>query len=162
RSRPTHRRCAIVWPEKHSSGGCNTRPTVKAIEVCLALGRLSVHWAVAGRSCWFTTPGGIFMSSVKRREFITLLSGAAAWPLAVQAQQPASMKRIAVVHPIVSPEIMNEKSVQPFYRGLFTELRRLGYVEGNKLVVERRSGEGRTERYGEIARELVNLKPDVM
>jgi putative ABC transport system substrate-binding protein len=72
------------------------------------------------------------------------------------------MKRIAVVHPISSPDMMNEKSGQPFYRGFFTELHRLGYVEGKNLVVERRSGEGKTERYAEIARELVNLKPDVM
>ena len=57
---------------------------------------------------------------------------------------------------------MNEKSGQPFYRGLFAELHRLGYVEGKNLIVERRSGEGKTERYTEIARELVNLKPDVM
>jgi len=92
---------------------------------------------------------------MKRREFITVLGGAAAWPLAAQAQQPA-MKRIAVVHPIVSTEIMNEESAQPFFRGLFTELRRLGYVEGSNLVIERRSGEGRTERYREFARELVN------
>jgi putative tryptophan/tyrosine transport system substrate-binding protein len=100
---------------------------------------------------------------IGRREFITLLGGAAAaWPLAAQAQQSPSMKRIAVVHPIVSPEIMTEKSGQPFYRGLFTELHRLGYVEGKNLIVERRSGEGKTERYAEIARELVNLKPDVM
>jgi len=98
---------------------------------------------------------------MKRREFITVLGGAAAWPLAAQAQQPA-MKRIAVVHPIVSTEIMNEESAQPFFRGLFTELRRLGYVEGSNLVIERRSGEGRTERYREFARELVNLPPDVM
>ena len=72
------------------------------------------------------------------------------------------MKRMAVVHPIVSTEIMNGKSEIPFYRGLFNELQSLGYIEGNNLIVERRSGEGKTERYAEIARELVNLKPDVM
>jgi putative ABC transport system substrate-binding protein len=100
---------------------------------------------------------------MRRREFITLLGGAVtAWPLAGRAQQPAYMKRIAVVHPIISPEKINEKSENPFYRGLFTELHRLGYVEGKNLTVERRSGEGKTERYAELARELVNLKPDVM
>ena len=69
---------------------------------------------------------------------------------------------MAVVHPIVSTEIMNGKSGMPFYRGLFSELQSLGHIEGNNLIVERRSGEGKTERYAEIARELVNLKPDVM
>ncbi len=100
--------------------------------------------------------------TIRRRELIRTLGGIAVWPLAAKAHQATSMKRIAVVHPIVSPEIMNEKSGQPFYRGLFTELQRLGYVEGTNLIVERRSGEGKTERYAQIARELVNLNPDVM
>ena len=101
---------------------------------------------------------------MKRREFISLLLGGAAvtWPLAARAQQPGNIKRIAVVHPITSPEAMNEKGSSPFHRSLFTELHRLGYVEGKNLIVERRSGEGKTERYEEVARELVNLKPDVM
>ena len=101
---------------------------------------------------------------MRRRKFITLLGGAAAaWPIAARAQQQTGgMKRMAVVHPIVSTEIMNGKSEIPFYRGLFNELQSLGYIEGNNLIVERRSGEGKTERYAEIARELVNLKPDVM
>ena len=45
------------------------------------------------------------------------------------------------------------KGSSPFHRGLFTELHRLGYVEGKNLIVERRSGEGKTERYGEVARD---------
>jgi putative ABC transport system substrate-binding protein len=100
---------------------------------------------------------------MKRREFITLLGGTAvAWPLAVRAQQPVSTKRIAVVQPVAPPETMNEKADVPFWSPFFAELRRLGYIEGQNLVVERRSGEGKTERYTEVARELVNLKPDVM
>jgi putative tryptophan/tyrosine transport system substrate-binding protein len=99
---------------------------------------------------------------VKRREFITLLGGAAAWPLAARGQQPVRMSRIAIVHPVVPPEVMRENSESPFYRSFFSELRRLGYIEGKDIVIERRSGEGRTDRYSEIARELVGLKPDVM
>ena len=57
---------------------------------------------------------------------------------------------------------MNEKGDHPLYPSFFVELRRLGYVEGENLLVERRSGEGKTERYAEVARELVSLKPDVM
>jgi len=57
---------------------------------------------------------------------------------------------------------MNEKGDNPYFHSLFAELSRLGYVEGKNLIVERRSGEGRTERYAEVARELVGLKPDVM
>jgi hypothetical protein len=45
---------------------------------------------------------------------------------------------------------------------LFSELRRLGYVEGQNLVVERRTAEGRTERFPEFAREVVHRRPDVI
>src|SRR5215204_2381411 len=48
------------------------------------------------------------------------------------------------------------------YAALFGELRRLGYLEGENLVVERFSGEGRPETYGEIAREIVRTAPDVI
>jgi putative tryptophan/tyrosine transport system substrate-binding protein len=48
------------------------------------------------------------------------------------------------------------------YRALFKELRRLGYVEGRNLIVERFSGEGRTERYADLAREVVSRSPDVV
>jgi putative ABC transport system substrate-binding protein len=100
---------------------------------------------------------------MRRREFITLLGGAAAtWPLGAHAQQPASAHRIAVVHPALSPEDMSERGNSPFHRAFFAELRRLGHVEGKNFVVERRSGDGRPERYAEVARDLVNLKPDVI
>jgi len=49
-----------------------------------------------------------------------------------------------------------------YYRVLFSELRRLGYVEGKNLMVERRSGEGHTGRYPDLAREVVQLRPDVI
>jgi putative ABC transport system substrate-binding protein len=48
------------------------------------------------------------------------------------------------------------------YRAFFSELRRLGYVEGKNLQVERRSGEGRTGRYPGLAQEVVQLRPDVI
>ncbi len=53
-------------------------------------------------------------------------------------------------------------SGEPFYRAFFEELNRLGYVEGQNLGVERYSGEGRTERYGELARDVVNTRPDLI
>jgi putative ABC transport system substrate-binding protein len=52
--------------------------------------------------------------------------------------------------------------VPPFFYTFFAELRRLGYVEGENLLVERRSGEGKAERYAQVAREVVSLKPDAM
>ncbi len=91
---------------------------------------------------------------MKRREFITLVGGAAAWPLAARAQQPANAHRIAVVRPSGSVADMTEAGGNPSYRALFNELRRLGYVERQNLIVERYSGEGHQERYAELAREV--------
>ena len=79
-----------------------------------------------------------------------------------RAQKLVSVKRIAVVTPVAPTDSMNEKSDHPVFRPFFAELRRLGYIEGENLLVERRSGGGRTERYAEIALELVGLKPDVI
>ena len=53
-------------------------------------------------------------------------------------------------------------SGMPFFRAFFEELSRLGYVEGQNLGVERYSGEGRTERYAELARDVVNTHPDLI
>jgi putative ABC transport system substrate-binding protein len=99
---------------------------------------------------------------MRRREFITFLGGAAAtWPLVARAQQPAKMPRIALV--ISAGEVSTiSVSGRPGYRALFEELRRLGYVEGQNLRVERYSGEGRTERYPELARDVVNTHPDLI
>jgi putative ABC transport system substrate-binding protein len=99
---------------------------------------------------------------MQRREFITLFGGTAAtWPLAVRAQQPAKMKRIAYVHPATK---VSELSVSgpPRYRAFFEEISRLGYVEGQNLGVERYSGEGQPERYAELARDVVNTQPDLI
>jgi putative ABC transport system substrate-binding protein len=98
---------------------------------------------------------------MRRRDFITALGTAATWPLAARAQQPAKMKRIAFVH---SAGNVSRISVSggPYYRAFFEELSRLGYVEGQNLGVERYSGEGRTERYAELARDVVNTHPDLI
>jgi len=98
---------------------------------------------------------------MRRRDFITALGTAATWPLAARAQQPAKMKRIAFVHP---SNKVSEISVsgEPGYRAFFEELSRLGYVEGQNLGVERYSGEGRPERYAELARDVVNTHPDLI
>ena len=98
---------------------------------------------------------------MQRREFITLFGGTAAtWPLAARAQQPAKMKRIALVSP--ATKIGDMGVGNRFYRMFFEELSRLGYVEGQNLVVERYSGEGRTEHYADLAREVVNTHPDLI
>ena len=68
------------------------------------------------------------------------------------------MKRIAMV------SVARDMSANGarIYRAFFEELSRLGYVEGQNLGVERYSGEGRTERYAELARDVVNTHPDLI
>src|SRR6266403_5682079 len=99
---------------------------------------------------------------MRRREFITLLGGAATtWPLAARAQQSSRLKRIAIVAPATKIGDMSVNGSR-YYRMFFEELSRLGYVEGQNLVVERYSGEGRTEHYADLAREVVNTHPDLI
>ena len=94
---------------------------------------------------------------------MTLIGLAAvAAPLAARAQQGRKTYRIAILSLATDPADMTESSTNPIFRALFQELRRLGYVEGQNLVVERRSGLGRSERYPEIAREAVALNPDLI
>ena len=81
-------------------------------------------------------------------------------PLA-EAQPTGKVYRIAIVHTAQSVADMTEAK-DPFFRAFFAELRRLGYVEGQNLVVERRSGEGRPARFPELAREVVQLQPDLV
>src|SRR6266404_5411591 len=99
---------------------------------------------------------------MRRREFITLLGGTAmVWPLAARAQQSSRMKRIAMVSPAAKIGDMGVNGIG-IYRMFFEELSRLGYNEGRNLVVERYSGEGRTEHYADLAREVVNTHPDLI
>ena len=99
---------------------------------------------------------------MQRREFITLFCGAATtWPLAARAQQPAKMKRIAIVFPSAKVSDIS-MSGPPRYRAFFEELSRLNYVEDQNIKVERYSGEGHPERYAELARHVVNTHPDLI
>jgi putative ABC transport system substrate-binding protein len=99
---------------------------------------------------------------MKRRKFIALLGGAAAWPLAARAQQATKTYHIALVHPSASIADMRESGGSPSYAALFKDLRRLGYIEGVNLVVTRYSGEGREERFPGLCHEVVRTKPDVI
>jgi putative tryptophan/tyrosine transport system substrate-binding protein len=95
---------------------------------------------------------------MKRRQFITLLGGAAAaWPLAARAQQPDRMRRVGLLLGIA-----NSPVGQAYERAFEQELQRLGWTEGRNLTIEARWGEGRLERFGEIVAEFVRLKVDVI
>ena len=99
---------------------------------------------------------------MKRRAFVTLLGGAAAaWPFAAHAQQPAK-QRIAIFHPAIPTTLLTETGGGSAWRAFFGELRRLGYAEGENLIIERYSAEGHHERYTDLAREIVARNPDVI
>jgi putative ABC transport system substrate-binding protein len=93
---------------------------------------------------------------MRRRTFITLLGGAAAWPLAARAQQAGKVWRIGFLS-----AVSRESSFRS-YAALQQGMRELGYVEGKDFVIEWRSVEGKYERFPEIVGELVRLKLDVI
>src|SRR5436853_5885990 len=70
--------------------------------------------------------------------------------------------RIAIFHPAIPTTLLTETGGGSAWRAFFGELRRLGYVEGENLVIERYSAEGHHERYADIAREIVARNPDVI
>jgi putative tryptophan/tyrosine transport system substrate-binding protein len=92
---------------------------------------------------------------VKRREFITLLGGAAAWPLAARAQQPTKLPTIGYLGTTPSAD---SQRIAAFVQ----RLRELGWIESRNVAIERRWAEGRSERFAEFAAEFVQLKVDVI
>ena len=101
---------------------------------------------------------------MRRREFLGILTGGLlAAPLAAEAQQAEKVYRVGFMF-TTSPvsEMAGPEPVHPLARALVQGLRVLGYVEGQNLILERRSAEGRFERFGEIVAELVRLKVDVV
>jgi putative tryptophan/tyrosine transport system substrate-binding protein len=96
---------------------------------------------------------------MRRREFIMLIGGAAAaWPLTAFGR----VQRIAMVSGFFPVTEMSETSGEPAFQALFKQLRRLGYVEGQNLLIERYSGEGRAEHYPDLAREVVGSNPELI
>jgi ABC-type uncharacterized transport system substrate-binding protein len=92
------------------------------------------------------------MSGMRRRELITLLGGAATWPLAARAQQGKKIPRIGVLWP-------NPPATFDFLR---QGLKDFGYVEGQNVAFEFRWAEGKLDLLNELAAELVRLKVDVI
>src|SRR2546430_3716377 len=92
---------------------------------------------------------------MRRRQFITLLGGAAAWPLAARAQQ-AKLPTIGFLG-ASTPLNWN-----PWTAAFVQRLRELGWIEGRTVAIEYRWAEGRNERFSEIATEFVRLKVDVI
>jgi putative ABC transport system substrate-binding protein len=93
---------------------------------------------------------------MKRRKFITLLGGAAAWPLAAHAQQPAKLLRIGLLWPGASPP------ASPRMQSFRQALREAGLIEGRDVVIELRFAQGGLQQMPELAAELVRLNVDVI
>ena len=97
---------------------------------------------------------------MRRREFITLLGGAAAaWPLAARAQQATKMPRIGILSPGRS-ELHDPTN--NMVNALLQGLHELGYTEGQNLAVERLYADWSLDRLPELAAELVRRKPDII
>jgi len=93
---------------------------------------------------------------MRRRSFITLLGGAAAWPVVARAQQAGKLPTIGFLSgPTVS-------AAGQWVTAFKERLRELGWIEGRTVAIEIRWAEGRTERFAEIASEFVRLKVDVI
>ena len=93
---------------------------------------------------------------MRRREFITLVGGAAAWPLGARAQQAAKVWRIGMLETISLPQ--NSPQLDAFRQ----QLQQLGYIEGQNLLIEYRSAEGRDDRFPSLAAELIERNVDLI
>ena len=93
---------------------------------------------------------------IRRREAITLLGGAAAWPLAARAQQAGKVPTIGLLG-------AQNAAAQSLWTAAFVQrLHELGWIEGRTIAIEYRWAEGRSQRAAELAAELVHRKVDIM
>jgi putative ABC transport system substrate-binding protein len=92
---------------------------------------------------------------MKRREFITLLGGAAAsWPLGAKAQQKGKLPLLGILNP--------GSTDTPGTAGFYDGLRELGYTEGSNIAIERRYGDWNADRFQQLAADLVRREVDVI
>jgi putative tryptophan/tyrosine transport system substrate-binding protein len=96
------------------------------------------------------------MINIRRREFITLLGGAVAWPLAARAQPSTKIYRVGLLGVTSYAEYRRQVDA------LLTGLRELGYEEGRNVVMHYRWGKGRNDRLPKLAAELVKVDVDVI
>ena len=171
RLRGRSQRCR--WSEGRGPRGIRTSKARTGLRARLACHR---RWSVYGNLCRHTPEAGAVCGKaartdlgggramkrtslpLQRREFITLLGGAAAaWPLLARAQQPERMRRIGVLMAIAENE-EGRSRIAAFRDGL----RALGRIEGRNLQIEARWAAGDAAKVQAFADELVKLKPDVI
>jgi putative ABC transport system substrate-binding protein len=98
------------------------------------------------------------MLGMRRREFISLLGGAAAWPLAAGAQQGERMRRLGVLMPFTADDLSGRARLATFVQAL----QQLGWTDGRNVRMEPRWGGGNAGDIRKFAAELVALAPDVI
>jgi putative ABC transport system substrate-binding protein len=98
---------------------------------------------------------------MRRREFVGFIGAVALLPRIASAQSNRTY-RIAILHPSHSIAELTSASSFGYWREFFVELRRLGYVEGRNLLIERYSGEGRVEDYPKLARDVAARNSDLI
>ena len=98
------------------------------------------------------------MSGMRRREFITLLGGAAVWPSAARAQQRDRMRRIGVLMPLAADDTQGQARPNAF----FQELRTLGWIDGRNVRIDTRWNASKSDEIRKYADELVSLPPGVI
>jgi putative ABC transport system substrate-binding protein len=96
---------------------------------------------------------------MKRREFIGLLGGAAAWPVCASAQESERVRRIGILN---AGEALDSPDVQARIGAFMQEMQQLGWIEGRNLRIDRRAGLGDSDEIRKYAAELVALAPDVI
>ena len=95
---------------------------------------------------------------IRRREFILLLGGAAAWPLAARAQQSKRIRRVGVLMPYVANDPQAQARNAAFLQGL----QQLGWTVGTNVQIDYRWSAGNADDTRKYAAELVTLAPDVI
>ena len=95
---------------------------------------------------------------MRRREFLSLMGAATAWPLAAHAQGPNRMRQLGVLMGLASSDV--EQRVE--LAALAQELQKLGWAEGHNIRIDYRWGDSDADRTWTSAKELVELHPDVI
>src|SRR5262249_9157753 len=148
--------------------GLSRLAAVRVLFRCSITGISCVYARNAGpEQIWYfdlSAVGSHGAMKMNRRRFMALSSAAAiAWPLTTRAQQDGRAHRVGVIFASTKPsEMAGDEPINPAVRMFVHALRELGYLEGSNLALQRRSAEGRYERFAEIVRDLVSLKADVI
>jgi putative ABC transport system substrate-binding protein len=95
---------------------------------------------------------------MKRREFMALFGGAAVWPVAARAQQPAGIRRVGVLMNLSENDLEAQRLITVFREGLA----QLGWADGRNLRIDYRWAGGDVGRIRDFAKELVELSPDII